>query len=114
MMNEFPSKFFEVVRECSGSETPLMNGTEYLEHLFASGTADLPALQPIRQKKIWDKMKPGGGADKLAKVIEECNKEDHRFPIEGRSWTNNISWVRGYERLLGAMEKGASATRCCT
>ena len=27
MMNEFPSKFFEVMRECSGSRTPVMNAT---------------------------------------------------------------------------------------
>ncbi len=37
MMNEFPSKYMEVVRESSGSATPLLNGTEYLERLFASG-----------------------------------------------------------------------------
>jgi hypothetical protein len=107
MMNEFPSKYFEVVREASGSETPLMNGTEYLEHLFAVGIKekDLPTLQPLHQKKIWDNMKPGAGPEKLAKVIEECKKEDQRFHMEGGSWTNNISWVRGYDSLLGPMER---------
>jgi len=25
--------------------------------------------------------------------------------MEGGSWTNNISWVRGYESLIGPMEK---------
>jgi hypothetical protein len=25
--------------------------------------------------------------------------------MEGGSWTNNISWVRGYENLLGPMER---------
>jgi hypothetical protein len=87
-----------------------MNATEYLEHLFAAGIKekDLPVLQPIYQKKIWDKMKPGDGPDKLAKVIEECKKEDHRFHMEGGSWTNNISWVRGYDNLLGPMEQISS------
>ena len=110
MMNEFPSKYMDVVREASGSETPLMNGTEYLEHLFALGIRerDLPALQPLHQKKIWDKMKAGAGPEKLAKAIEECKKEDHRFHMEGGSWTNNISWVRGYDSLLGPMEKMSS------
>jgi hypothetical protein len=110
MMNEFPSKYFEVVREATGSATPLINGTEYLEHLFALGIKekDLPALQPLHQKKIWDRMKPGAGPEKLTKVIEECEKEDHRFHMEGGSWTNNISWVRGYESLLGPMEKLSS------
>ena len=37
MMNEFPPKFMEVVREASGSEVPLMTVSEYLEHLFALG-----------------------------------------------------------------------------
>lgn len=107
MMNEFPGKFFDTVREASGSETPFMNGTEYLEYLFAAGIkeSDLPVIQPIHQKKIWDKMKPGDGAEKLAKVIEDCKKEDHRFHMEGGSWTNNISWVQGYDSLLGPMER---------
>ena len=110
MMNEFPGKFFECVREASGSETPLMNGTEYLEYLFASGVkrSDLPIVQPIHQKLIWDKIKPGDGPEKLAKSIAECKQEDHRFHMEGGSWTNNISWVRGYEDLLGPMEKMSS------
>jgi hypothetical protein len=110
MMNEFPSKYLEVMRECSGSSTPAMNATEYLEHLFASGILEkeLPALQPICQKRIWDRFKPGEGPQRLAQVIEQLKKEDHRFQMEGGSWTNNISWVRGYESLLGPMEKCSS------
>ena len=30
MMNEFPPKYFEVIRECSGSHTPTVNVTAYL------------------------------------------------------------------------------------
>jgi hypothetical protein len=110
MMNEFPSKYFEAMRECSGSNTPVMNATEYLEHLFASGIQekDLPALQPICQKRIWDLIKPGDGPERLTQVIEQLRKADNRFHMEGGSWTNNISWVRGYENLLGPMEKSSS------
>lgn len=110
MMNEFPGKFFECVREASHSETPLMNGTEYLEFLFAAGItrADLPVVQPIHQKKIWDKMQPGDGPDKLAKVIEECKKEDWRFHMDGGSWTNSISWVQGYDNVLAPMDHASS------
>ena len=99
MMNEFPPKYLEVVRESSGSETPLMNISEYLEHLTALGITekDLPSLQPIMQKRIWDVMKPGEGSEKLEKTIEKLKKEDGRFHMEGGSWTNNVSWVRGYE-----------------
>ena len=51
---------------------------------------------------------PGDGLEKLAKAIAECKQEDHRFHMEGGSWTNNISWVRGYDSLLGPMEKMSS------
>ncbi len=110
MMNEFPPKYMEVVREASQSETPLMNVTEYLEHLFALGLteADLPALQPIKQKQIWDRLPPGAGPEKLAQVIEEAKRADHQFHMEGGSWTNNISWVRGYDNVLGEMERASS------
>jgi hypothetical protein len=110
MMNEFPGKYMEVVRESSGSETPLMNVTEYLEHLAAIGIKDksFAPLQPIMQKRIWDRMKPGDGPDKLAKVIKACAKEDDRFHMDGGSWTNNLSWVRGYDDVLAPMDRASS------
>jgi len=110
MMNEFPSKYMEVMRECSGSSTPALNATEYLEHLFASGIReqDLPLAQPIHQKRIWDRFKPGKNSARLAEVIEQLKKEDHRFHMDGGSWTDNISWVKGYENVLGPMEKASS------
>jgi hypothetical protein len=87
-----------------------MNVTEYLEQLFASGIqeADLPVLQPVQQALIWQQFKPGDGENRLAAVIERLHQQDSRFNIEGGSWTNNISWVRGYERLLGPMEEVSS------
>jgi len=98
------------MREASGSDTPAMNGTEYLERLFASGIkeSDLPVVQPLFQKLIWERMKPGGGPDKLAQTIEAIKKENHRFHMEGGSWTNNMSWVRGYESLLKPMDHASS------
>jgi hypothetical protein len=113
MMNEFPPKYMEVVRENSGTATPLMNGSEYLEHLFAAGVkeGDLPILQPLFQKRIWARFEPGGGPERLAELIKCLEREDHRFHMEGGSWTNNVSWVKGYESLLGPMEK-VSALFC--
>jgi hypothetical protein len=107
MMNEFPPKYMDVMRECSGSSTPIMNATEYLEHLFSTGVReeDFPALQPLFQKRIWDRFKPGEGPEKFNAVIEELRKEDNRFHMEGGSWTNSLSWVRGYENVLGPMEE---------
>ena len=40
MMNEFPSKYFDVMHECSGSDIPVVNVTEYLEYLSTSGVRD--------------------------------------------------------------------------
>lgn len=110
MMNEFPQKFFEVANECPGTDTPLMNVTEYLEHLFALGIreTDFPVIQPIFQKRIWDRFKAGDGPDKMAQTIEALKQEDHQFHMEGGSWTNSISWVKGYDNLLGPMEKSSS------
>lgn len=110
MMNEFPSKFQEAVGESSGSETPLVNATEYLEYLFSIGIKedDLPVVQPIMQKKIWDRIKPGTDSEKMNKVIEELKKDDHQFHMEGGSWTNDLSWVQGYDNVLSKMEKTSS------
>lgn len=107
MMNEFPEKFKQGARDASGSEVPLVNGSEYLEHLFAQGISpkDLPELQPVKQKQLWERISPGDGPEKMAKAIEELKKEDHQFHMDGGSWTNNISWVEGYDNVLGPMEK---------
>ena len=107
MMNEFPPKYFDVVRECSGADTPLVNVSEYLEYLFEAGFKEenFPVIQPIYQKAVWDRFQPGEGPEKLRDVIARLQKEDHRFHMEGGSWTNNLSWVRGYEDLLGPMEE---------
>ena len=109
MMNEFPAKYLEVVRAASGSPVPLLNASEYLEHLFALGirTADLPVVQPLFHGKIWERMQPGAGPERLASVIEELKRSDHRFHMEGGSWTNDLSWVRGYDNVLGPMEEAS-------
>jgi hypothetical protein len=110
MMNEFPAKYFEVIHECSGSRTPIMNVTEYLERLRSVGVQedDLPVVQPLFQSRIWERMAPGDGPDRLTEVIEQLRAEDNRFQMEGGSWTNNISWVKGYDTVLVPMEKASS------
>ncbi len=110
MMNEFPPKFIEVVAAASGTEVPLMNVSEYLEHLFALGIreTDFPTIQPLFQGKIWERMQPGEGPERLAQVIEEIQRSDPRFHMEGGSWTSDLSWVRGYENVLGPMEAASA------
>lgn len=110
MMNEFPPKYMEVMREASGSDAPAMNVTEYLEHLAALGITEeaFPVAQPLFQHQIWQQMQPGDGAERLAQVIETLGKADHRFHMEGGSWTSNLSWVRGYDSVLKPMEAASS------
>jgi len=107
MMNEFPPKYLEVMREASDSDTVPANVTEYLEYLDSLGIKedDFPAVQPIMQKRIWDRLGPSSSTDELEKVIQQLRKENHRFSMEGGSWTNNISWVRGYGDVLGPIEQ---------
>jgi len=110
MMHEFPPKYLEVVRECSASRTPMLNVTEYLERLFATGIhpRDLPVIQPLFQHRIWQQMAPGDGPGRLAHVIQELRREDHRFHVEGGSWTSDLSWVRGYDQVLIPMEQASA------
>jgi len=108
MMNEFPPKYHEVIREASGSDTPAVNVTEYLEYLAAAGIheEDLPAIQPILQKRIWDRLgREPAGAGALETLIQQLRKEDGRFHMEGGSWTQDLSWVRGYANVLVPMEQ---------
>ncbi|QSR86804.1 glycosyl hydrolase family 57 [Candidatus Methylacidiphilum infernorum] len=105
MMNEFPPKYFEVVREASGSLTPLLNVSEYLAYLRSVGIkeADLPPIQPIHQHLLFRIFEPASGPQRLKEAIDKVRKENPRFFMEGGSWTNNISWVRGYDDLLGPL-----------
>ncbi len=107
MMNEFAPKYHEVVREASGGPHPLLNVTEYLEFLAGRGVtgADFPEVQPVHQKRVWDRMQPGDGPERLVAAIDEARKEDHRFHMEGGSWTGNISWVQGYDNVLGPIDR---------
>jgi len=106
MMNEFPGKFFDVMREASGTDVPPVNVAEYLEYLRQLGIkeTDFPKIRPLYQKRIWDRFRPGQDQAQLDEVIAELKRADGRFHMEGGSWTNNLSWVRGYENVLGPLE----------
>lgn len=109
MMNEFPPMFKQVMNECAHTDVPAMNVSEYLDKLFGMGIKleDFDVIQPIHQKKIWDRVEPGCGGERMEAVIEAIKKEDHRFHMEGGSWTDDISWVRGYDNVLGPMEEAS-------
>ena len=110
MMNEFPPKFFQVMREASGTSTPPMNVSEYLDQLSAAGvkTESFPPIQPALQHRIWARM-AGTGREALMEAIEGLRREDSQFHVEGGSWTGDRSWTRGYESVLGPMEAVSAA-----
>jgi len=110
MMNEFPSKYHQVIGESSGTQTPPVNVTEYLEYLDSLGVVeqDFPAIQPIMQQRIWDQFEDAAGPEALEEVIKKLREQDDRFHMEGGSWTNNISWIQGYEDVLKPMETASA------
>jgi len=107
MMNEFPPKYNEVANMSAGTDVPLANPSEYLEYLFSIGITeeDFTAIQPVKQKMLWDRFTPGDGPEKMNTIIEEIKKENHEFHMDGGSWTNSISWVQGYDNVLEPMDK---------
>ena len=64
--------------------------------------------QNTSDPRIWERMVPGDGPDRLAEVIKQLRAEDGRFHMEGGSWTNTISWVQGYDTVLVPMERASS------
>jgi hypothetical protein len=109
MMNEFPSKYIAVMVETSDSSHPPVNVTEYLEYLESKGLAetDFAPVQPIMQKRIWDRFRDGDGPEAMNALLAQLQKEDGRFHVEGGSWTGHLSWVRGYEQVLGPMQEAS-------
>jgi hypothetical protein len=105
MMNEFPSGYRNAVRQFN-DEVTACNVTEYLELIEAAGVKPdmLPAMRPARQSEVLARIKKWepGAADK---AIAEIKREKPQFNLEGGSWTNNISWVRGYDNVLTPMNQ---------
>jgi hypothetical protein len=106
MMNEFPSGYRQAINQFGTEGVVNVNVTEYLELIEQAGVKDhlLPACRPINQGELFKRIKKWepGAADK---AIAEIKKEKPHFNLEGGSWTNNISWVKGYENVLTPMNQ---------
>lgn len=110
MMNEFPSGYRQAISRFGTDGVVNVNVTEYLEMIEQAGVQSsmMPTCRPIHQGKVLDritKWEPGA-ADK---ALAEIKKENPHFNLEGGSWTNNISWEKGYENLLTPMNKLSTA-----
>ncbi|MEY2748608.1 MAG: hypothetical protein RLZZ168_624 [Cyanobacteriota bacterium] len=117
MMNEFPPAFEQAHRRLAAESggTAAVNGTEWLELLEAEGfsSADYPAIQAVGQHRLWRQLdeQPGGadGPGAVSAAIAALQAADPGFAMEGASWTNNLSWVKGYESVLEPMQQLSAA-----
>ena len=104
MMNEFPDAYLQANHRNrdNGESVMAINGSEYLEMITAAGIHEsrFPMIQAIHQQRIWDAMGSNTGRKALSAAITSLANSDSEFNIEGASWTNNLSWVEGYENIL--------------
>ena len=114
MMNEFPRDFGPTWdKVASIADVAGFNGTEYLELIEAAGVnpEDYPEIQAVQQHRIWQRLAPivpnapEIAPDSVAAAIRDIKAEDSQFSMEGASWTNDLSWVRGYENVLEPMNE---------
>ncbi len=106
MMNEFPDGYLGGVRGLGREGVVMLNGTEYLELIEAAGVKpeDFIPIQPIHQHAVWSRME-GEGREAVDKAAQAAQGEVPNFHLDGGSWTNSISWVRGYDGVLDPMNK---------
>jgi hypothetical protein len=117
MMNEFPRDFQPVwydIKENGRSASGVVgvNGTEYIELLEAAGvnSDDYPTVQAVHQHKIWQRVNPEQATPEAVEgAIAELKASDPHFSMDGASWTNDLSWVRGYENVLEPMNQLSAA-----
>jgi hypothetical protein len=108
MMNEFPRDFPRPWQEMQGQNNGVVgcNGTEYLELLASIGIteSDYPVCQGVQQYKIWQLVDPEQSDTKsVENAIVALKATDHKFHMDGASWTDNLSWVQGYDNVLEPM-----------
>jgi len=108
MMNEFPEAFRQANRRLrdDSPQTSALNGSEYLEQLDELGLNwnDLPSIQAVQQHRLWQRAGEACDVDSVAAAIAELRSAGDGFSMEGASWTNNLSWVEGYENVLEPMQ----------
>jgi hypothetical protein len=128
MMNEFPRDYPLVWDQLktNGRRTSGvvgLNGTEYLEIIEAAGVnpLDYPVVQAVQQHKLWNKVgikeeinlsplselsdRQKINPNSVEQAINELKASDSRFHMDGASWTNDLSWVKGYENVLEPMNQ---------
>jgi len=105
MMNEFPGAFMRAWDEM-GQDVVSVTGTEYLELIESIGCTpdDFPTCQAVGQHYIWEKVQQDT-PDAVNNAIALLKQDNPNFHVDGASWTNNLSWVKGYENVLTPMNQ---------
>ena len=106
MMNEFPEAFLQAnerIRD-GGEGCVAINGSEYLELLEASGfqAAHWPDSGGAEQR-LWNAVVAPMSPVNVQKAIDQLQRQGHGFSMDGASWTNDLSWVQGYDNVLEPM-----------
>ena len=109
MMNEYARDFQPVWYELKDNDNIAgLNGTEYIELIEAAGVnpEDYPTCQAVGQHKIWQQVDPDTATpEKVQTAIAHLTETDHQFHMDGASWTDDLSWVKGYENVLEPMNQ---------
>ncbi len=109
MMNEFARDYQPVWHELKDNNSVVgLNGTEYIELIEAAGVnpEDYPTCQAVGQHKIWQQVDVNHATpEKVAQAIAILQSTDHQFHMDGASWTDDLSWVKGYENVLEPMNQ---------
>ena len=117
MMNEYGRDFVPFWSQIkdngrSAEGTVGLNGTEYIELIEAAGVnpEDYPQCQAVGQHKIWQRVEARNATpEKVEEAIAQLKETDHQFHMDGASWTNDLSWVNGYDNVLEPMNKLSAA-----
>ena len=119
MMNEFPEAFLQAHRKACNqnpvgegqAQTVAINGSEWLELLEQAGvtTTDFPEVQAVQQHRLWQQVGRGSNRETVKAAIDELKASNSGFSMEGASWTNNLSWVEGYDNVLEPMNQLSAA-----
>ncbi len=109
MMNEFPDAYRQANRRIrdAGNGTTALNGSEYLQALNNLHVCwdELPRIQAVHQHRLWSHLADAHHSGTVSDAIAELQAKDQSLAMEGASWTNDLSWVRGYENVLEPMQK---------
>ena len=113
MMNEFPSAFKQAWHQMAasgGGKSGIvgLTGTEYLELIEAAGCQpnDYPTCRPVGQHQIWQRVpQERCEPEMVANAIASVQQTNPNFHMDGASWTNHLSWVKGYENVLTPMNR---------